>query len=183
MYDYAPKYGDKAKLCYTDADSFIVHVKSEDVADLAGDVETRFDISNYEVGRPIGKNKVIGLIKDELSGGIMKNSVALRPKIYSYLADDGCVDEKVNGTKKCIIKHELKFGICKPCLESNEIVLKLQQKFRSEAHNVFTEKVNKIALRTDNDKRIQAFDRSTFSPHIHMAQMLTEFTVQNSWNL
>ena len=81
MYKYwnentKPKYGDKAKLSFTDCDSFIVHVKSEDIhADLAGDVEKRYDTSNYEVERPItvGKNKkVIMLIKGELSGRIMK---------------------------------------------------------------------------------------------------------------
>ena len=49
MYEYwndyiKPKYGNKAKLCYTDMDSFIVHVKLEDVyADLTGNVEKRLD--------------------------------------------------------------------------------------------------------------------------------------------
>ena len=111
-YDHAPKHGDRAKLCYTDTDSFIVHVKSEDLyADFAGNVETRFDISIYEVERPLlrGKNKkVVGLVKDELGGKIMKNSVALRPEIYSYLTDDHCVNRKINGTKKCVIKQKLK---------------------------------------------------------------------------
>ena len=51
-----------------DADSFvfIYYVKTEDIyVDTAKDVETRFDTSNYALGRqlPKGKNKVIGLIK------------------------------------------------------------------------------------------------------------------------
>ena len=66
-YDYMkPKYGDNAKLCYMDTDSFIVHIKTEDLyKDIADDVEKRFDTSNYEINRPlpIGKNKiVIGLM-------------------------------------------------------------------------------------------------------------------------
>ena len=84
---------EKAKLCYVDTDSFTVNVKTEDFyKDIAEDVETRFDTSNYEVNTPlpIGKNKkVIGLMKDELGGKIMKEFVALRPKTYSYLMDDG----------------------------------------------------------------------------------------------
>ena len=54
-YDYIkPKYGGKAKLCYTDTDSVIVHIKTEDIyTDIAGDCETRFDTSNYEVQRPL----------------------------------------------------------------------------------------------------------------------------------
>ena len=68
-YDYVkPKYGENAKLCYMDTDSFIVHVKTDDIyKDIAEDVETIFDTSNFEIDRPlpIGKNKkVIGLMKN-----------------------------------------------------------------------------------------------------------------------
>ena len=77
-----PKYGDNVKICYMDTDSFIMHIKTEDVyKDIADDVEERFDTSNYEINRPllIGKNKnVIGLMKDELGGKIMTEFVALR---------------------------------------------------------------------------------------------------------
>ena len=47
-YDYIkPKYGEKAKLCYMGTDSFIIHVKTDDIyKDIAEDVETRFDTSN-----------------------------------------------------------------------------------------------------------------------------------------
>ena len=84
-YDYMkPKYGDNVKLCYMDTDSFIIYIKTEDFyKDIANDVECKFDASNYKVDRPlpIGKNKkVIGLMKDELGGGIMTEFVALRPK-------------------------------------------------------------------------------------------------------
>ena len=49
-YDYVkPKYGKKAKLCWKDTDSFIVYIKTDDIyKDIAEDVETRFDTSNYE---------------------------------------------------------------------------------------------------------------------------------------
>ena len=93
-YDYVkPKYGEKVKLCYMDTDSFIVYIKTDDIyKDIAEDVETRFDTSNYELDRPLpkGKNKkVIGLMKDELGGKIMTKFVGLRAKTYSYLIDDG----------------------------------------------------------------------------------------------
>ena len=62
-----PKYQDKAKLCYMDTDSFVIHIKTEDFyEDIANDVEKWFDTSNYDENDkrplPIGKNKkVIGL--------------------------------------------------------------------------------------------------------------------------
>ena len=66
-YDYIkPKYQDNAKLCYTDADSFIINIKTDDFYEDIANVEKRFDTSNYEVNRPLptGKNKkVIGLMK------------------------------------------------------------------------------------------------------------------------
>ena len=60
-YDHIkPKYGDKEKLCYTDADCFIVRIKTEDVyAEIVGDVEERFDNSNCEVQRPLPMEKKI----------------------------------------------------------------------------------------------------------------------------
>ena len=60
LYDYIkPKHGEKAKLCYMDTHSLIIHIKTEDIyKDIAEDVETRFDTSSYDVDRPLhmGKN-------------------------------------------------------------------------------------------------------------------------------
>ena len=81
----------KQKLCYTDTDSFIIHIITQDFfEDISNDVEAWYDTSNYDENdkRPlrIGKNKkVIGLFKDELGGTFMKTFCALRLKTYSYL--------------------------------------------------------------------------------------------------
>ena len=105
-YDYIePKYGDKTKLCFTDTDSFIVNIKTEDFfEDIPSDVERWFDTSNYDKNNkrplPIGKNKkVSGLFKDELGGKIMTEVVALRPKTYSYLMDAGPIIKKLKKQK------------------------------------------------------------------------------------
>ena len=98
-YDYMKKkYGDMVKLCYTDNDSLVMNIKTKEFyKDIAQDVEERFDTSNYGVDRPLpkGKNKkVIGLMKDELGGGIITEFLALRPKTYSYTTDE-FIDMKV----------------------------------------------------------------------------------------
>ena len=92
-YDYVKKkHGDMVKLCYMDTDSLIMNIKTKDFyKDIAQDVEERFDTSNYDVDRPLPKGenkKVIGLMKDELGGGIITEFVALRPKTYSYMTDE-----------------------------------------------------------------------------------------------
>ena len=79
---------DKLTLCYMDTDSLIYKIETDDFyKDIAGDVENRFDMSGYVPDRPlpVGRNKkVIGLMKDELGGEIMKEFVTLRPKMYAY---------------------------------------------------------------------------------------------------
>ena len=81
MYEYwyddmKPKYGDKTRLYYMDTDSFIMKIKTKYFYKvIANDVEKKYDTSNYMFERPLltGKNKkVIGLMKDELGGKIMK---------------------------------------------------------------------------------------------------------------
>ena len=171
-YDYIkPKYEDGAKLCYTDTDSFIIHLITEDFfVDISDDVERWFDTSNYDENDkrplPIGKNKkVIGLFKDELGGRIMKEFCALRAKTYSYLMDDNSEVKKSKGTKKCVIKRELMFENYKDCLFNGEVILKSQQIFKSDHHKVYTEEVNKIALSSDDNKRLQTFNRVTTYPY------------------
>ena len=91
-----------------DADSFIVYIKTDDILkNIAEDAETRFDISNYELERlpPKGKSKkLIGLMKDELSGKIM-TKIYKKVKIYSYLIDDGSEDKKSKRHKKVCHKQ------------------------------------------------------------------------------
>ena len=60
--------------------------------------------------------------------------------------------------KEMCNKRMFKFNDYKDYLLNNEIVLKSQQKFKSEAHNVFTEETDKIALISNDDKRLQTYD-------------------------
>ena len=67
------------------------------------------------------KIKVIGLMKQELAGKIVKEFRGLRGKIYSYLIDNGSEDRNAKGTKKYAIERKHKFENCKPCLEETEL--------------------------------------------------------------
>ena len=98
-YDYIkPKYGDKARLCYMDTDSFIMYIKTDDFKDISNDIDKWFDTSNFSKNdnKPleIGKNKkVIGKFKDELVEKIMIEFCALRAKAYSFLTDEYSDDD------------------------------------------------------------------------------------------
>ena len=169
-YDYMkPKYGNDVKLYYMDTDSFVMNIKTNDFyKDISRDVDNKFDTSNYEVNRllPTEKNKkVLGLMKGELGGEIITEFITLRPKTYSYITDNDKEDKKAKGTKKCVIKKTIKFNDYKKCLLNDKVILKSQQRFISNKHDVYTENVNKIALSNNDDKRIISLDKITSYPY------------------
>ena len=155
-YDFIKsKYESNAKLCYMDTDSFVINIKTKYFyKDIAMDVKEKFDTSNYIYDRslPIGVNKkVVGLMKNELGGGIITEFVALRPKAYSYKTEDNVELKKAKGTKKSIINKMQIFNDYKNCLFNNVKILRSQQRFKSENHILYTENINKIALSCSND--------------------------------
>ena len=76
-------------------------------------------------------------MKDELGGKTMIEFATGGPKTYRYLMDDVGSDKKAKGIKNCVIKRRLKFNDYKDCLLNNETVLKSQQRFKSEIHDVY----------------------------------------------
>ena len=72
-------------------------------------------------------------------------------------------DQKKKKAKE--IKQRLKFNVYKNCLLNNEIILKPQQRFKGETHNVYTEELNKITLRSNNDNKLKTLDRTTAYPY------------------
>ena len=138
-----PKYGEKAKLCYMDADSFLVYIKTGDIYKvIAEDVETRFDTSNYELDRPLPKKKVKSnwINEDELGGNIITRFVRLRA---NYLIDDGSEDKKLKGTKRCVIKRKLENN--KNCLEAIQLDNKINYLQKSKIEIDSFKKVIKIS--------------------------------------
>ena len=112
--------------------------------------------------------------KDELGGKIKTEFIALRAKAYGYLIDgyndddydkNKIINKKAKATKKCVIKRELRFENYKDSLFNNKIILKPQQIFKSDRPRVCTKEVNRIALNSKDDKRLQTFDGITTYPH------------------
>ena len=155
---------------------------------IASIVERWFHTSNYDKNDnkplPIGKHKkVIGLFKDELGGKIIVEFCPLRAKAYASKLDDDTEMKKAKGTKKCIVKREIIFENYKYALFSNELIIRSQQRFRSYNHKVYTEEVNKIALSSNDDKRIQTYDKVTTFPYGTRVFKVckSEMLLKNKW--
>ena len=99
-----------------------------------------------------------------MGGKIITEFFALKPKSYSYLDDYGNDHKRAKGTKKYVIKQKLMFQNFKDFLFNNKNVYRSQQRFKSYNHDVYTEEVNKIALSSNDDRRLQTFDRITTYP-------------------
>ena len=153
------KYGNKAKLLFTDTDSFIYEIQTEDFyKDISGDVQDRFDTSDYPKnhasGIPTGINKkVLGMFKDEAAGKNIKEFVGLRAKLYSYKMEEGKENKRCKGIKKAVIEKSIRHEDYKTCLETGKEQLRKQNIIRSYEHVLYTEEVNKIALSSKDDKR------------------------------
>ena len=164
MYDFhynyiKSKYADKAKLLFTDTDSLMYEIETEDFyKDISGDVKDRFDTSDYPEnhpsGIPTGENKkVLGMMKDEVAGKIIKEFVGLRSKLYSFVMDDGGETKKCKGIKKQVVESSIRHEHYKTCLTTGKELLRKQNILRSYDHEVYTEEVNKVALSALDDKR------------------------------
>ena len=79
-------------------------------------------------------------------------------------------------TKKFVIKRIPKFNDYESCLLSQETILKSQQRFKSEGHNIRTEEISKTALSSNDDKRLHTFNKIT---SYLMVQMLEKYATQN----
>ena len=163
QYEYVKKKWEKAEVLYSDTDSLVLKIETDDFfADISGDVAEWFDTNDYAKnhpavleGLPIVKEnkKKIGLMKDECGGKIVTEWVALRPKLYSFLTEDG-EKQKAKGLKKSMKNKSLRHENFLKCLRTGESQTRKQCLFRSRDHHIFTENMVKVALSANDDKRI-----------------------------
>ncbi len=163
-YDYIkPKYDENATLLFTDTDSLCYEIRTEDFyRDISGDLSKWFDTSNYDKGHPSRiptevNKKVVGMMKDECGGKHIKKFVGLRSKLYAYKMDEGSGAtevKKCKGVKKCVVRNEITVADFEECLFSNQPQFRTMNTIRSRQHNVGTERINKMALSADDDKKV-----------------------------
>ena len=163
QYEYVKKKWEKSEVLYTDTDSLVLKIETEDFfKDISGDVAEWFDTNEFAKdhpavleGLPIVKEnkKKIGLMKDECGGKILTEWVALRPKLYSFLTENG-EKQKAKGLTKSMKNKSLRHENFLKCLKTGESQSRKQCLFRSRDHHIFTENMVKVALSCDDDKRI-----------------------------
>ena len=159
------KYHNKAELLFTDTDSLMYHIKTDDFyKDINPDIIDKFDTSDYPPNHKSGiltgvNKKVIGMFKDEAAGKQITHFVGLRPKLYSYKVEDEKDLKKCKGIKKNVVKKSIDFDDYVKCLFTGEKEMRTMKIMRSEKHDIYSKEVNKIALSSEDDKRAVLKDK------------------------
>ena len=153
------KYKNKAELLFTDTDSFLYLIHTDDFyKNISRDIKKKFDTSDYPSNHPSGiltgvNKKVIGMFKDEVAGKQITCFVGLRPKLYSFRIEEDKEVRKCKGIKKNVVKKKLDFDDYVQCLFSGKKEMRKMNIIRSENHDIYSKEVNKVALSNEDDKR------------------------------
>ena len=162
--------GKQSSLCFTDTDSLLYHIFTDDLDQDMSEMSEKFDFSNYPIEHPLRTlrsdnfNKT-GKFKDECKGVPIREFVGLRSKLYSILIQDVESDEqkaRAAGVKKSVRERELSHQRYYDTLVSQgEDVMVHQKTFRSYKHKIRTIEQFRVALTAYDDKRYVLPDHST----------------------
>ena len=156
-YNYIKKkYGDKAKLLFTDTDSLTYEIEAEDVYQDFWNDKNKFDNSDYPESSPYfdkTNKKVIGKFKDKAAGVPIYEFVGLRSKMYSYMKDDQKGGKTAKGIKKNIIKKDITHENYKQTLLENKQMHHKMKTIRIQNHEISSYEINKVSLSCFDDKR------------------------------
>ena len=161
MYDFhynyiKKKYGNRAKLMFTDTDSLTYEIEAEDVYKGFWNDKEMFDNSDYPENSSYYCNankKVIGKIKDEACEVPITEFIGLKSKIYSYVKDNEEGGRTAKGIKKNVIKNNIKHEDYKNTLMNNEQMHHKMKTIRSQRHQLGSYEINKVSFSCFDDKR------------------------------
>ena len=161
MYDFhynyiKHKYGNKAKLLFTDTDSLTYEIETNDAYADFWKNKDKFDNSDYNKESPFYNavnKKVIGKFKDESAGIPITEFVGLRSKMYSYVKDNEQTARTAKGIKKQVIIKDIKHEDYKEVLFNNKQMHHTIKTIRSNNHQLGSFELNKISLSCFDDKR------------------------------
>ena len=150
------KYNNKVELIYTDTDSLIIHVETDDIYKDMFEDKDKYDFSEYPKNHRnynISNKKVIGKFKDELKSRIITEFIGLKPKMYSFNFIENNIEINKNIHKGIKNSISLKHDEYKRSLYKEELIYKEFYNLQLNKQNIYLDKINKIALNPFDSKR------------------------------
>ncbi len=176
--------GERSILGFTDTDSLLYEIETEDIYADMRQYHEHFDLSNYPDNHQIFKDdssetikwlksknkKIVGRMKDEAGGDAILEFVGLRAKAYAFLQEtNGEIIEskKLKGIKKSVVKKKIHFDHYKDCLFTGQVHYARMITFRSKLHKIDTIEQIKKSLSRYDDKRYILDDGISTRAHGH----------------
>src|SRR5437867_1001934 len=163
MYDFhyghiKPKYGNKAKLLFTDTDSLCHEIQTKNLYQYINIDKYLFELSEindprFDKYKDYTNKKALGKMKLENPNNIIKEFIGLKSKMYSILFENGSEEKKAKGIVKSVIKKDLKHKNYNDILESGKKMYSKMKVIRSQKHRIYTMEMNKVSLSDYDDKR------------------------------
>ena len=161
MYDFyynqmKAQYGDRVELLYTDTDSLLLEIQTEDVYRHMGQHAGLYDTSDYPEDHPLhstANKKVLGKMKDECSGRPIAEYIGLRPKMYSILEAGGHNIKKAKGVRKNVVRKHIRHEQYRKALFEKLTFRHGMDVLRSERHHIYGQHLNKVSLSPFDSKR------------------------------
>ena len=152
-----PKFGDRLHLCFTDTDSFICHIESEDLHGELREISHWLDTSNFERDHPLFSSanyRTLGKFKSETADVPPTEFCGLRSKMYSLATLTGAkAFRKAKGVPKWYVKKNVKHEEYLHVLRHWDKTTCKFRAFRSRNHRVTTRQLSKVCLSCVDDKR------------------------------
>ena len=150
------QYGESCQLLYTDTDSFLLVIETEDVYKDMAQNKTLYGTSDYPQDHPLyssANKKVLEKLKNECAGRAIAEYVSLRPKMYSILEAGGKNNKKAKGVKKNVLKKQIRHGQYKEAHFEIQTFRHGMDALRSERHRIYGQHLNKVSLSLFDSKR------------------------------
>ena len=150
------QYGDRCQLLYTDTDSLLLEIETEDVYRDMGQHAELYDTSDYPREHPlhsVENKKVLGKMTDECAGRPIAEYVGLRPRMYSSLEANGNNTKKAKGVSKAVVKKHIRHEQYREALFEKTTFHHGMNVLRSERHHIYGQRLNKVSLSPFDSKR------------------------------
>ena len=171
------RYGQKCELVYTDTDSLILDIQTDDVYKDMQEYSRLYGTSNYPNNHLLYNNrnkKALGKMKDECGGEVINEVIAVRPKMYSVDVGKKNI-RKAKGMKKIVIEKEITHEHYKEVLFRRKQFMHKMKILRSEGHEMYGMCINKISISPFDTKHWISDDGIQTQAHGHFRRAAAEY--------
>ena len=166
-------YQQNIELIYTDTDSYVYHIKTENIYDELKNVfEKVMDFSNFSKDHELydnKNNKALGFLKSEYGEKVVNEFVGIKSKLYSIIYNEDSNKRTAKGLQKAVLKKFITHDHYKKVIEENNVFVTSMSRIQSKSHDIHTVRIEKMIFMPMDDKRFILENGIDTLPYGHYA--------------